>query len=91
MFYFAMSSIRELTKTANNGIVMVIMNIGKNRVFFDEVPNMLRCRNQFHSYPDRGSAFHYCYDDVRMYPFVAFVQFLILSKVRGRFLSHYGK
>lgn len=75
----------------SNGIIMIVMNVGKNRVYYDEVSNLIKMRHVFRCFPARGSAFHYCYDDGRIYPNVAFAQFLLLSLVKGRFLAHYGK
>ena len=88
MFYFTMSFAYLGDEFQG---VLIVLNVGKNRVYYEELPHMIKARHIFQAFPGRGEAFHYCYDDIVLYPFVTAVQFLIKSRIEGRFISHYGK
>ena len=88
MFYFAMSL--ALHPDGELEGVVIILNVGKNRVYYEELPHMIKNRHIYQSMPGYAHAMHYCYDDLVLYPFVTAVQFLIRSRMEGRFISHYG-
>ena len=73
------------------GVVMVILNVGPNKMAFENISFMMKSKRTFDSLPFRTSAMHYCYDDMMLYPFITFVQFLLMSRIKGRFVHHYGK
>ena len=72
------------------GVVMVVLNVGPNKMAFEDISFMMKSKRTMDSLPFRTSAMHYCYDDMMLYPFITFVQFLLMSRIKGRFVQHYG-
>ena len=74
--------------TRKKGVVIVLLNVGSRRYFFDNL-NIMKYSQRFSlSMPHYISALHYVYDDILLYPLVTFSRFLLGSRVRGRFLPH---
>ena len=74
--------------TQRKGVVIVLMNVGQRRYFFDNLSIMKYSQRFSLSMPHYISALHYVYDDILLYPLVTFSRFLLGSRVRGRFLPH---
>jgi hypothetical protein len=74
-----------------NGVVVVFLNTGKNKISFEEISYVWQEFKMRMGIPTRMASCHYCYDDHRLYPFVTLVRFLFGSSARGRFLPHFGK
>ena len=77
--------------TQRNGIVVLLINMGPSRWFFEEV-HLLQKAHQFtQAMPHHIAALHYVYDDVLFFPVVTFFRFLLGTRVKGRFITHLGR
>ena len=87
VFYVGMSVLED-EDTQKNGAVLVLLNVGGNRYFFQDL-NIVKFSQKFSlSMPHYLAALHYVYDDPMLYPLVTFSRFLLGTRVRGRFLPH---
>ena len=77
--------------TQRNGIVVIALNVGPNREYFEEVPFLMRDQKVARAFPCRLAGFHYVYDAKFLYPLVTFTRFLFGSYLRGKYMTHCGK
>ena len=84
-----MSALKDID-TQKNGIVCVVLNCGPDRIYFEKLGFLTRAKHVSDGIPHRVAALHYVYDDKFLYPLVTFANFLLRSRVKGRFLPLCG-
>ena len=73
------------------GIVLLLLNIGKNRVFFDTFGHTLKCKRYNDGIPYRTAAMHCVYDNPLSYNFATFFYFLFRDRAQEnvmKFVPH---
>ena len=91
-WYLAMSILQHDEDAQLNGLVCIYFNIfpsSRNHYFFNDVQFHLNMRKVGIAVPHRVAAFHLVYNDSRIFPFIVFIQFLLFSQQKGRFVTHY--
>ena len=85
-----MNTVARDDDTQKNGIVTVVLNRGPNRVFFEKISYFTKFKQTLEGIPYRLASVHYVYDEPFLYPLVTFANFLLRSRVKGRFLPFLG-
>jgi hypothetical protein len=89
MWYIAMMGLKDET-TQKNGVIVIRINVAPHRVSLDQVPYIIQQHNISEAVPRKLVAMHYCYDVRMLTPLLTFTRFLFGSRLRGRFITHFG-
>jgi hypothetical protein len=89
MWYIAMTGLRDET-TQKNGVIVIRINVAPHRVSLDQVPYIIQQHHISEAVPRKLVAMHYCYDVRMLTPLLTFTRFLFGSRLRGRFVTHFG-
>jgi hypothetical protein len=90
VWYLILSKILDDEEAQRRGVVVVAYMVGPSRLK-DIDPNLIKEGARYvQGLPIQFAAFHYCFNDARLYPVIALAQFVLGTNTRLQFQVHCG-